>query len=194
MSRARAHRLALALFAAATLAATARAGSGATAAERDARLAAWDASEAFESFILSFPDAPETDTLDRALDELPAGSRVRLLRRTLRGAGGATTTTRRDDDDDDDDDARLRARLGVRARRRARVGVALESTARRWHLACFRRSARLASVFSTGPQTDDFARRKPTSAPFLLEASRARVSPQPDARRARAHTQSRWVT
>jgi subtilisin family serine protease len=86
MSRARAHRLALALFAAATLAATARAGSGATAAERDARLAAWDASEAFESFILSFPDAPETDTLDRALDELPAGSRVRLLRRTLRGA------------------------------------------------------------------------------------------------------------
>ena len=86
MSRARAQRLALALFAAATLAATARAGSGATAAERDARLAAWDASEAFESFILSFPDAPETDTLDRALDELPAGSRVRLLRRTLRGA------------------------------------------------------------------------------------------------------------
>ena len=86
MSRARAPRLALALFAAATLAATARAGSGATAAERDARLAAWDASEAFESFILSFPDAPETDTLDRALDELPAGSRVRLLRRTLRGA------------------------------------------------------------------------------------------------------------
>ena len=86
MSRARAHRLALALFAAATLAATARAGSGTTDVERDARLAAWDASEAsrLESFILSFPE--ETDDLDRALDELPAGSRVRRLRRTLRGA------------------------------------------------------------------------------------------------------------
>ena len=75
MSRARAHRLALALFAAATLAATARAGSGATAAERDAGLGLWDASEAFESYILSFPE--ETSELDRALDELPAGSRVR---------------------------------------------------------------------------------------------------------------------
>ena len=84
MSRARAHRLALALFAAATLAATARAGSGATAAERDAGLGLWDASEAFESYILSFPE--ETSELDRALDELPAGSRVRRLRRTLSGA------------------------------------------------------------------------------------------------------------
>ena len=83
MSRARAHRLALALFAAATLAATARAGSGTTDVERDARLAAWDASEAsrLESFILSFPE--ETDDLDRALDELPAGSRVRRLRLSL---------------------------------------------------------------------------------------------------------------
>lgn len=82
----RAHRVALALFAAATLAATARAGSGTTAVERDARLAAWDASEAsrLESYILSFPE--ETNDLDRALDELPAGSRVRRLRRTLSGA------------------------------------------------------------------------------------------------------------
>ena len=44
----------------------------------------WDASEAFESYILSFPE--ETSELDRALDELPAGSRVRRLRRTLSGA------------------------------------------------------------------------------------------------------------
>lgn len=135
MSRARAHRLALALFAAATLAATARAGSGATAAERDAGLGLWDASEAFESYILSFP---ETSELDRALDELPAGSRVRRLRRTLSGAvlrlrasqarafaerhpsarlerdavvtaqgfrTSARRTNRNRDDDDDDDDA-----------------------------------------------------------------------------------------
>jgi subtilisin family serine protease len=88
MSRARARRLALALAAIAALATTANAGSGPKTTEHDARLAASGATEALESFILSFPDAPEPETadLDRALDELPSGCRVRRLRRTLRGA------------------------------------------------------------------------------------------------------------
>jgi hypothetical protein len=64
-----------------------------------------------------------------------------------------TTTTRRDDDDDDDDDARASVRDSAFARGAARASEWPWRAPRGVGTSRVFAEARLASVFSTGPQT-----------------------------------------